>query len=148
MKKLLLISVLLTLSACIFTNEKSKGEVINILIYGKGGRLGQNTIKLKKAIDKLGYRKLNDYGVESVLYNDNNDGITAEYIVPLEAMKVEEVVSGMTKEYQIKKLYFAEMFSEGYINTLKKYNIILKHIYFDENESLLKEIVILPNEDL
>ena len=120
---------------------KSIHSVYPILFYGENKEKMINAIvgdNSKIIVDPV-------YGTTWSSLNDNNNGVKFIYTLPYSSTVSDTIFTNKTKEETINVL--KEIFSDKQISKLQDYDIYFKFQYYNQNDYLVKEINIDPNED-
>ena len=118
---------------------KTIDSIYYILIYSE---------KKEKIINSIvGDPILRPDGSTLTTINDNNDGVKFIFTLPYySSTESDSLPASTTKEETIKTL--KKYFLEKDLKKFKKYDIYFKYLYYNQNDYLVKEIKIDPNEDL
>lgn len=118
---------------------KTIDSIYYILIYSE---------KKEKIINSIvGDPILRPDGSTLTTINDNNDGVKFIFTLPYySSTESDSLPASTTKEEKIKTL--KKYFLEKDLKKFKKYDIYFKYLYYNQNDYLVKEIKIDPNEDL
>ena len=118
---------------------KTIDSIYYILIYSE---------KKEKIINSIvGDPILRPDGSTLTTINDNNDGVKFIFTLPYySSTESDSLPASTTKEETIKNL--KKYFLEKDLKKFKKYDIYFKYLYYNQNDYLVKEIKIDPNEDL
>ena len=126
-------------------NKKSRGEVIDLLI--KGERSPELEAQKEALFNEYPELSLQENFTYGRVFNENDENYVSILYVSDEQLANATSLANMKKEAFILKAGLVESINEGWIDLLQKYDINLVYRFYN-NDSLLKEIIIIPDIDL